>query len=92
MIGENIGATTIDLMFHHTRIIVNNQIIDNSSLNWRHETNGNIELTLNEIAEQVNSSNVIYVWIELGLSGVIFLYNNYGDGKWINHGTTKGYA
>lgn len=89
MISEE---TTICLMSYHTVIIVEDQIIDNHKLNWRHEDNGGIELTLKEIAEQINPAGTIYVWIELGLRGEIFLYNNYCDGKWYKHGTTKGYA
>lgn len=89
---DNIGETTIDLMAYSTRIIVDNEIIDNEKLQWRTESNGGIELTLNEIAQQINTPGTIYVWIELGLRGEIFLYNNYDDGKWYEHGTTKGYA
>lgn len=79
-------------MGYSTRIIVNNRIIDNEELIWRNEDNGGIELTLNEIAEQISTPGVIYVWIELGLRGEIYMYNNYGDGKWYEHGKTKGYA
>lgn len=89
MISEE---TTICLMSYHTVIIVEDQIIDNHKLNWRHEDNGGIELTLKEIAEQINPTGTIYVWIELGLWGEIYLYDNYRDGKWYKHGTTKGYA
>ncbi|MDC3414283.1 hypothetical protein [Terrihalobacillus insolitus] len=89
---SNIGERTIDLMGYSTKIIVGDKIINNDSLNWRHEENGGIELTLNEIAEQINASSVIYVWIELGLRGEIFMYNNYRDEKWYEHGITKGYA
>jgi hypothetical protein len=90
---ENIGDITIDLMGYSTRIIVDDRIIDNNELIWRNdEVNGGIELTLNEIAKQINTPNIIYVWIELGLRGEIFMYNNYSDGKWYKHGTTRGYA
>lgn len=88
---KNIGETIIDLTGYSTRIIVNNQIIDNDQLNWRSE-DGGMYLTLDQIAEQIKTDSVIYVWIELGLSGEIFMYNNYGDNKWYKHGTTKGYA
>lgn len=89
---ENIGETIIDLTAYQTRIIVDDKIIDNEKLKWRPESNGGIELTLNEIANQINTMDVIYVWVESGLSGRIFLYNNQDDNKWYEHGTTKGYA
>jgi hypothetical protein len=90
---ENIGETIVDLMAYHTRIIVDDKIIDNEKLKWRPESNGGIELTLNEIADQINTMGIIiYVWVESGLSGRIFLYNNHDDNKWYEHGTTRGYA
>ncbi|GGB26718.1 hypothetical protein GCM10011409_00030 [Lentibacillus populi] len=87
-----LGEKTVDLMGYSVRIIVGNQIIDNDSLNWRETEQGGLELTLNEIAEQIKTPDVIFVWIELGLRGEIFLYNNYGDEKWYEHGSTKGFA
>lgn len=89
---ENLGELTIDLMGYSTRIIVNDKIIDNESLIWKHESNGGIELTLNQIAEQINTPGIIYVWIESGLSGEIYMYGNYNNKKWNKHGTTKGFA
>lgn len=89
---KNIGETTIDLMGHGVKIIVEDRIIDNNELKWRNEDNGGIELTLNEIADQINTQSIIYVWIELALRGEIFLYNNESNYKWHEHGTTKGYA
>lgn len=89
---KNINDRTIDLMGYSTKIIVDNRIFENEELTWRYEDNGGIELTLNEISEQIKTEGVIYVWIELGLQGEIFMYNNYGDCKWYEHGTTKGFA
>lgn len=89
---ESLNKKTVDLTGASARIIVNEQIIDNDQLNWRYEPNGSQELTLAEIAEQIGRDNVIYVWVESGLRGEIFLYNNYRDKKWHEHGTTKGFA
>ncbi|AYC29657.1 hypothetical protein [Paenisporosarcina cavernae] len=74
------------------RIIVNNQIINNATLKWNKEGCGQGFLTLDGIAKQINTVDVIYVWCELGLSGKIYIYNNYDDEKWYLHGTTRGYA
>lgn len=53
-------------------------------------------LTLREIYEQVSSSHnvspIITVFQDSPLSGEIYQCGNYEDGKWVKHGTTKGYA
>lgn len=89
---ENIGEVTIDLMEHSVKIIVDDKIIDKDTLKWRHESNGSIVLTLNEISEQINTEDIIYVWIESGLSGAIYMFGNYEDKMWCKHGTTRGFA
>lgn len=73
-------------------IINNDHIVDVDRLRW-HEGDEGIEyLTLNEISGQINTSGIIYVWYELGLSGKIYQYGNYEEVGWCEHGTTKGYA
>lgn len=89
---KDIGNTTIDIYGDLVKIIVNDIIIDNSSLKWRETELGETELTLNEISKQLNVEGVIYVWVEGGLKGKIYQFNNYADGKWYEHGTTKGFA
>ena len=54
-------------------------------------------LTLREIYEQVKEwypakRPIITVFQEDPLSGTIYQCGNYEDGRWVNHGTTKGYA
>jgi len=60
-------------------------------------------LTLKDIYEQVQSyydekygykgsCPVIMVIYESGLNGYIYECNNYNQGEWVLHGTTKGYA
>ncbi|MGI2329690.1 hypothetical protein [Planococcus sp. YIM B11945] len=89
---KEVSDTVIDLQAGSTEIIVGKKFVDIGDLSWKSEPNGSECLTLNEIFEQLKTQNVIYVWVEMGLSGVIYQCNNYGDGKWYVHGTTKGYA
>lgn len=89
---KDMGKVTIDMYGYDVKIIVNDRIIDNSSLKWRETELGETELTLDEISKQLNVEGVIYVWVEGGLKGTIYQYNNYCDGKWYEHGTTKGFA
>lgn len=48
-------------------------------------------LTLKEINEQTNYKKIRVIQDD-GLSGIIYEYGNYNDGKWRVYGITKGYA
>lgn len=89
---RDIGETIIDCRNCNVRIIVNEAIISNDLLDWKDIDNYCLELTLNEIAQQVNTPGTIYVWEESGLEGRIYLFNNQGDRKWHKHGKTRGFA
>lgn len=88
---KDVGETVVNDTFEDVRIIVGDRIIDNDELEWREIEDGGRELTLNEIYNQIRTP-LIYVWVETGLSGTIYECGNYEDGKWYEHGTTKGYA
>lgn len=51
-------------------------------------------LTLGEIYRQLSekSDEIITVVVERPLDGVIYQCGNCGDGIWVQHGTTRGYA
>ncbi len=92
MMLKETGETHIDIAGEIVKIIVDDHIVGIENLKWRETENGGEELTLNEISEQLNTDRVIYVWAETGLSGRIYQFGNYMDGKWYEHGTTKGFA
>ena len=87
-----VSDTTVDLVGESIWIIVNDRIISNDELKWKKTDDGGLELTLKEIASQINTEEAITVWVELGNKGKIYKYNNYGDKKWYQHGLTRGYA
>lgn len=94
-----LGKTMISTIEKTVRIIVDDnfgeRLVDPYSLQWRtteFEEMKYPELTLDEIAEQIETDGIIYVWVESGLSGEIYLHNNAGDGRWVKHGETRGYA
>lgn len=90
--AKDLCETVINNYVHTVKIIVNDTIIDNSQLQWRESEIGGLELTLDEIATQIDEHGVIYVWVEGGLEGRIYQFGNYSDCKWHEHGKTKGYA
>lgn len=51
-------------------------------------------LTLDEIYRQLSekTDEIITVVVERPLDGVIYQCGNAGDGVWVQHGTTRGYA
>lgn len=94
-----LGKTMISTIEKTVRIIVDDnfgeRLVDPYSLQWRTtEFEGGVypELTLDEVAKQIGTNGIIYIWTEGGLRGEIYLYNNAGDGKWVKHGETRGYA
>ena len=77
-------------------IKIGDRIINNDELKW-HTHKGEGYLTLQEIYEQIKAKGydgVIYVWEEQPLEGTIYMCENYGEGEgeWVEHGTTRGYA
>lgn len=89
---NNLGKTIIDCRSYNVRIIEGDKIIPVDSLQWREFDGYCLELTLDEIVQRIKPAATLYVWEESGLEGKIYLYNNYGDKKWYEHGKTKGYA
>lgn len=86
------GERQIDLLAGITRIIVGQKFVPLDQLDWHSGPHGSNFLTLNEISQQLDVHEVIYVWVESGLRGTIYQCNNYSDGAWYKHGTTKGFA
>ena len=72
----------------HRQEVVSESLVALHDLQWRRLKNGSICLTLQEIIEQLNPKGVVYVWVDSPLRGEIFMY----DGRWQEHGDTKGYA
>lgn len=56
--------------------------------------NGYLYLTLEEIYEQISAKidEIITVVVERPADGSIYQCGNSGQGVWVQHGTTRGYA
>ncbi len=70
-------------------------VIDNNTLQWHDEGEGERSITLGEIYQQLKAKGydgTICVWQEAPLSGDIYLCGNHEEGKRVKHGTTRGYA
>lgn len=97
---ENLNDHIITTEMNNIRIIVDNVIIDNYSLKWIIEKDNSINeqhefLTLGDIYKQCYckyNCQIIYVWEESPLEGVIWMCGNYNDGEWVKQGTTRGFA
>ncbi|MDE6102819.1 MAG: hypothetical protein K2F73_07595 [Ruminococcus sp.] len=68
-----------------------------SVLEWHNELDRDEDfsyLTLDEIYRQLSekTDEMITVVVERPLNGVIYQCGNCGDGIWVQHGTTRGYA
>ena len=107
-IDKNKNCDDIELTDEGNTIIAYNlsgekTIVPDSEFTWRnpYEDGDDYDLplflTLKEIREQLllkGYKPVFYVCHEMGLSGTIYQYGNYGGEAdyWIEHGKTKGYA
>lgn len=97
-VQNDIAQKEIHLHSDSVRIIAHKGakevFVDIDKLTWREEEEGQL-LTLGEISTQLNQlgyERVYYVWIEMGLSGVIYQYGNYEPPSWQEHGKTRGFA
>ena len=86
IVDENIVIHKIGSMIYYLGI---DAIVDN--LIWNEEKEWGGYLTLKEISEQLNGASVRVI-MDYGLSGKIYEYGNYNDGKWRLYGITKGFA
>jgi len=84
IVDENTTIYKIGSMIYY---IGSNRIVED--LAWNKSELGDY-LTLKEIQEQVDFP--VRVISDNGLSGEIYEYGNYNDGKWYLYGITKSYA
>lgn len=88
IVDENIVIHKIGSMIYYLGIDV---IVDNLIWNKDGEEGYDEYLALKEIADQLNGAPVRVI-MDYGLSGKIYEYGNYNDGKWRLYGITKGFA
>lgn len=84
----DLGGTTATYVYKGS--LRNLEKVDD--LEWR-EVDGEEILSLKEIYEQLKGKcYMITVFVDSPLHGEIYQCGNYGDGLWVEYGTTKGYA
>lgn len=100
VVGSNIEICVSDTVTYSTVYVGGFSALEyaNDKLKWHTEyveafCDDSETLTLQEIADQLEEENpLITVIVTSTLSGVIYQYGNYDDGKWYKIGVTCGYA